>query len=372
MNRWYAVGALVVVGAVLYLTRGILLPFVAGMALSYFLDPLTDRLEARGLARGVAAAFVIGFFSLVFVGILVALAPTILSQFERLIAVLPETLAGLRPWLNETIADLSARFGFSIAAEAESVLGTYGGEILARARDAVLGLLQSGLALFNLLSLMLITPVVAFYLLRDWDHMIARLDSWLPVEQAAAIRQIFRDIDSALSGFVRGQIIVCLCMAVLYGTGWTLIGLNFALILGLVAGVLAFVPFLGALTASVLALTMGVAQWGLDPLKLVLVFLIHVIVQNIEGSFLTPRLVGSRVGLHPVWVLFAVFAGGEVMGLVGVLIAVPLAAAIAVFVRFAVGQYQSVNVVTASSSPADEASAQTPVSSSGKAEGGGS
>lgn len=322
-----------------YLTRGVMLPFIAGLAVAYFLDPVADMLEERNVPRGAAATLVlVGFFVLIS-GVLFAFWPIVQSQIGAVAETLPNTLANLRPWLNETLTSLSTRFGVDLGADAQGMLAGFSDEILAKVKDGASGVLKGSLALFNILTLALITPVVAFYLLRDWDLIVAKADSWLPPTIAGDVREQFSKIDSVLAGFVRGQLLVSTTMGIMYGVGWSLVGLEFGVVLGVLAGVMSFVPFVGALFAAIVAVAIAIGQWGFDPTQIGLVALVFLVVQIVESAFLTPRLVGERVGLHPVWVLFAVFAGGEVMGFLGVLIAVPAAAAIAVLVRYWIDKY---------------------------------
>ncbi|MCJ9428924.1 AI-2E family transporter [Kordiimonas marina] len=339
MNRWVWAGTIAVTALFFYLTRGILLPFMAGLAVAYFLDPLADRLEARKVSRGLAAALVIALFFMTIVGVVLAFWPVIEAQVSAAAHTLPKTLAGLRPWLNHLLQAVSDKLGPDVMGDVDSMLGSFSSDLMTEVQAAAGKLLSGGLAVFNVLSLVLISPVVAFYLLRDWDLLVAKIDSWMPPAAAPIVREQASKIDTVLAGFVRGQILVSTTMGVLYATGWSLVGLKSGIALGVLAGIMSFVPFVGALFAAIIAVAMAFGQWGFDPMHLGLVAMIFVIVQAIEGSFLTPRLVGGRVGLHPVWVLFAVFAGGEVMGFVGVLIAVPAAAAIAVLVRFWIERY---------------------------------
>lgn len=329
--------------AFLYLTKAILLPFLAGLAVAYFLDPVADMLEERKVPRGAAAAFVLVGFFLFAAGIALAFVPILQDQFATLSKILPKALAELRPWLNSQIEVLSDRFGLSLGGDIDSILAQAADAGMAHVQSAVSSVVQGGLAFFNIFSLLLITPVVGFYLLRDWDQLVARVDTLLPYQLAPRLRVIASEVNTVLAGFVRGQMLVSLCMSVLYAVGWSLTGLNFGLVLGVLAGILGFIPFVGALFGFLMALVIAVTQWGLDPINLGLVGLVYLIVQTLEGAVLTPRLVGDRVGLHPVWVLFAVFAGGEILGFVGVLIAVPFAAAFAVLVRHAIDDYSKSN-----------------------------
>lgn len=339
MNKWVWIAIAIVLVGFVYLTKAILLPFLVGLAVAYFLDPVADFLEEHKFKRGTAATLVIALFFLIVTGVLLAMWPLLRSQFFALADTLPATLARLRPVLNELLATANASFGVANTADVESMLGGASEQILAQIQKVATGLLKSGLAIFNFVTLILISPVVAFYLLRDWDLIVDRINTWLPPTSANTIRKIAKEVDSVLAGFVRGQMLVSSIMGILYATGWALAGLNFAIILGLLAGIMSFIPFVGALFAAVIAVAIGIGQWGLDPMHLLPVASVFFVVQLIEGAFLTPRLIGERVGLHPVWVLFAVFAGGEIMGFTGVLIAVPAAAAIAVLVRFAIDQY---------------------------------
>jgi len=339
MNKWVWIASALMLCLFVYLTRGVMLPFMAGLAIAYFLDPVTDMLEARKVPRGAATALVLaGFFTLI-TGVLLAFWPIVQAQIGSVAETLPKTIANLRPWLNDTLTSLSNGFGVDLGGDVESLLAGFSDEILGKVKDGAAGLLKGSLALFNILTLVLISPVVAFYLLRDWDLLVAKVDGWLPPQAAATVREQFTKIDTVLAGFVRGQLLVSTTMGVLYGVGWSLAGLEFGVVLGVLAGVMSFVPFVGALFAAAVAIAIAIGQWGFDPTQIGLVALVFLVVQVIEGAFLTPRLVGERVGLHPVWVLFAVFAGGEVMGFLGVLIAVPAAAAIAVLVRYWIERY---------------------------------
>ena len=339
MNRWVWIISILVMALFVYLTRGVLLPFLAGLAVAYFLDPVADILEARKVPRSAAAGLVISLFFLLIIGVFLAFWPILQSQLSAVSTTLPSTLANFRPWLNETLATLTNDYGVDLGSDVDSLLATFSDGLLTQAKVAVSGAVRGGLAFFNLLTLILISPVVAFYLLRDWDLIVAKIDSWLPTEGGPVVREQLKKVDEVLAGFVRGQLLVSTTMGVLYGLGWSLAGLNFGLVLGVLAGVMSFVPFVGALFAAVIAVAMAIGQWGFDPMNIAAVAAVFFVVQTLEGAFLTPRLVGERVGLHPVWVLFAVFAGGEIMGFVGVLIAVPAAAAIAVLVRFWIDRY---------------------------------
>jgi predicted PurR-regulated permease PerM len=208
----------------------------------------------------------------------------------------------------------------------------------------LLGVLSSlgsqGLALVGLISLIFITPVVAFYMLLDWDRMVARVDELLPREHAETIRGLAREINEVLAGFLRGQGLVCLFLGVFYAAGLSLVGLKFGLIVGIVTGVLSFIPYLGTVTGFVASVALACFQFWPDYAHIGLVIGIFILGQFIEGNFLQPKLVGNKVRLHPVWVMFAILAFGSLFGFAGALIALPVAAAIGVVARFGIARYE--------------------------------
>jgi predicted PurR-regulated permease PerM len=196
-----------------------------------------------------------------------------------------------------------------------------------------------GKALVSFASVLIVMPVVTFYLIRDWHRMIEIVDSWVPVRQRETVRQLGREIDAAISGFVRGQLAVCLVLGLYYAVGLTLVGLHFGLLIGLIAGLITFVPYVGSMTGLLIAASIALAQFWPDWKRIVAVVAIFLVGQFVEGNILSPKFVGERVGLHPVWMIFAMFAFGYLFGFVGLLLAVPLAAAIAVLFRFGMRQY---------------------------------
>lgn len=336
-TRWQVGIGMILIFLVIYATRGILLPFVAGLAVAYLLDPAADKLESWHFPRWLAAVTILALFFVGMTAMALAMLPIIQDQVLGIVENLPRYIAALRPLLDDTLTRVAE--GFNLSADTDSLMAAVADQGLSRLGEIASGIIGRGAAFFNLLTLLLISPVVAFFMLRDWDLLIARIDSWLPAKQEATIRLLAGRIDKALAGFVRGQTLVSLIMAVLYAVGWSMVGLDYGLILGLMAGVMAFVPFVGALFAMLIAMLVGFGQFGADSTPLLQVFGVFVVVQIIEGGFLTPRLIGSRIGLHPVWVLFAIFAGAELMGFVGVLIALPAAAAIGVVARYVIEQY---------------------------------
>jgi predicted PurR-regulated permease PerM len=202
-------------------------------------------------------------------------------------------------------------------------------------------LAQGGVAVINLLGLLFLTPVVTFYLLRDWEKVLAAIDGALPLEHADTIRRLAAESNRAIGGYVRGQALVCLALGTIYAAGLTLVGLQFGFVIGLIAGIISFIPFVGTFVGGTLAIGMALAQFPPDWMGVVKVAAIFVAGQAIEGNILSPKLVGDRVGLHPVWIMFALLAGGSMFGFVGVLVAVPVAAVIGVMVRHLLGRYRA-------------------------------
>lgn len=344
---WLALGILLLL--VFFVSvRGILLPFVVGLAVAYLLDPLADRLETWRMPRWLATSVAIVVFFGLLISLFIAMAPLMRDQIVGFAQALPGYVAKVRPLVVGLIHEAGG------TEQAETLMQQSGGKLVEWIGAHVGQMLASGIAFFNLLTLILISPVVAFYLLRDWDLIVARIYSWLPRRHLETITTLMNEVDYALSGFVRGQFLVCLALAALYAFGWSLLGLNYALVLGLIAGLLAFVPLAGPFFASALAVLVALGQFGADWLKVGLVYGVFVIVQGIEGSILTPNLIGNRVGLHPAWVIFAIFAGGELMGVLGIFLAVPVAAIVAVLSRWLLQKYLASRLYDDGSTPSDE------------------
>lgn len=323
-----------------WLLSGVLTPFVAGMVIAYLLDPVADRLEAWGASRTVATTILTVLFILLFLGAIILVIPALVGQARTLAEVLPGLIE--RGWerFGPLVDELRARFNLSTPEELQGALASYAGSVGEWAAGLLTGLASGGAAVLNVLSLLVITPVVSFYLLRDWDSLVATVDGWLPRDHRDTIRRLLDEIDRSIAGFLRGQLSVCVLLGLFYGLGLAAIGLNGGLVVGLLAGLISFIPYVGSITGFVASILLAVVQFGLgDVVMLGLTAGLFLAGQFIEGNFLTPRLVGSRVGLHPVWVIFALLAGGALFGFLGVMLAVPVAAAIAVLIRFALKKY---------------------------------
>lgn len=340
--RFWLIGLGVFVVA-LYLLRGMLLPFVLGMAAAYLLDPAADRFVRWGMQRVWATALLSTLFFILMLLVGVVLLPLIYGQVTAFVEHLPDYIHELRDSLVPALQEFADRFtlGDEGALSVRQALTDLAQKGVGTVAAAVGGLWGRSLALFNLLSLLLITPVVTFYLLRDWHRLVDVVDGMLPRQHADVLRQQARRVDDVLAGFVRGQVLVSLCMSVFYGTALSLVGLEFGLVIGLGTGILQFVPFLGIMAGSVTAFAMGLLQWGLSPIHLGSLALVFIIGQTFENGFLAPRLLSGRVGLHPLWVIFSVLAGASLFGFVGILIAVPVSASTGVLVRYLLERYRA-------------------------------
>lgn len=333
----------VIVGTIvllLVLLSPILLPFVAGMAVAYFLDPIADRLERWGMSRSWATTLIVVLFFLVAILLFILLIPAVINQLGSFIERLPEYIGILRDRVFPYIQDVASRFGIDLQFEVQRVLSNNREQAMKVLGDVLNGLLGGGWAVFNALSLVVITPVVSFYLLRDWDRLVAKVDAYLPREHAETIRAQAREIDRVLAGFVRGQVMVCLFLAAFYGIGLSVLGLQFGLFIGVTAGAISFIPYIGSALGFIVSVGVALAQFWPDFIWIGLIAGLFALGQFIEGNFLQPKLVGDRVGLHAVWIIFALLAGGSLFGFVGVLLAVPIFAVIGVLARFALERYR--------------------------------
>jgi predicted PurR-regulated permease PerM len=332
----------VVVGGLLlflFLVREILLPFIAGMAVAFFLDPVVDRIEKWGLSRVLATSLVSFIFFLLTGAILAIIGPMVVNQVIDLVTALPDYIAYLKERLFDLSVELSESTGVDLRQRIREAMATGAETAVGSISDIMLGIVVNGIAVVNLVSLLLITPFVGFFLLLHYDEIVARIDSMLPLAQRATQRDLFRRMNRVLAGFVRGQALVCLVMAVYYATSLSLVGLEYGLVIGVVAGLLTFIPFVGSLSGMVMTVAVALAQY--DSLgEMMLPIGLYLFGQFIEGYFLSPRLVGKQIRLHDVWVVFAVLAGGALLGFWGALLAVPVAGIVGVLVRFGVRRYR--------------------------------
>ncbi|KEJ89930.1 AI-2E family transporter [Sulfitobacter donghicola] len=333
MKYWGIASAVVLV--VLWFLGDVLLPFVLGSAIAYFLDPVADRLERMGLSRAMATALITIIALLIFVIMALLVIPTLVEQAINLFQIAPDLASRFGAFLTERFPALLEE-GSTLQQSIQSIGATIqerGGELLNTALSSAAGIL-------NLMMLLVIVPVVAVYMLLDWDRMISQIDALLPRDHAPVIRQLARSIDKTLASFIRGMGTVCLVLGTYYAIALMLVGLQFGLVVGFVAGLVTFIPYLGALIGGALAIGLALFQFWGEWVSIGMVAGIFVFGQIIEGNVLTPKLVGNSVGLHPVWLILALAVFGTLFGFVGMLVAVPVAASLGVIARFGIDQYR--------------------------------
>ena len=359
---YWAAAALIFALALWYL-GSVIMPFIIGAAVAYFLDPVADRLELMGCSRVAATVIITVVAVLIFVLLVLLVVPALVQQAISLFNAAPTIFANLRDFLIDRYPSLMDES----SVVRQSLVGV-GETIQSRGGELVNTLLTSAAGVVNIVLLFVIVPVVAFYLLLDWDNMVAEIDKLIPRDHLGTIRKIARDVDTVLAGFVRGMGTVCLILGTYYAAALMIVGLQFGLVVGFVAGLVTFIPYLGALIGGVLAIGLALFQyWGAieildgdtvtyatDWVRIIIVAAIFMIGQVMEGNVLTPTLVGNSVGLHPVWLLLSLSVFGALFGFVGLLIGVPLAAAIGVLARFFIGEYKAGLLYRGTSGPNED------------------
>jgi predicted PurR-regulated permease PerM len=334
------IGLFLLVVFVLGLVQSILIPFATGFAIAYVLAPGVSSLERLGVRRSLASVAVVVLFLLGLVFLLIILVPLMQGQVVQLIAHVPNLVRALQDQFGQLIQLAQEHLPAEDVAKVRDVVSAKLAEAVTWLASLLQGMITSSLAILNILSLVVVTPIVTFFLLRDWEKMVAHIDSYLPRQSLETVRGQARLVSDTLVGFVHGQALVCVILATYYSTALSVAGLDAGLAVGLLIGVLAIIPILGVTTGFILAIGLAANQYGTWTPVLV-VCGIFAVGQLTEANFLTPKLLGDRIHLHPVWVIFALFAAGTLYGFVGVLIAVPAAAVIGVLVRFALSCYRS-------------------------------
>ncbi|KQI67829.1 hypothetical protein AN189_13695 [Loktanella sp. 3ANDIMAR09] len=327
--------AIIVFLLALYALGNVIMPFLLGGAIAYVLDPVADRFQKLGLSRALSVAIISLVALLLFVLLILLVIPTLIRQANDLVQIAPTLFENLQTWLAARFPDLLVE-GSTIRTQLDNI----GSMIQSRGGQLLETVLSSALGLVNVVVLLVVVPVVAIYLLVDWDNMVARIDEMLPRDHVSTIRDLAGQIDRTLASFIRGQGLVCLILGTYYAIALALVGLNFGLVVGAVAGALTFIPYVGAVVGGGLAMGLALFQFWGDWPWIIAVYAIFQSGQFVEGNILTPKLVGSSVGLHPVWLLFALSVFGSLFGFVGLLVAVPVAAVIGVLARFALDRYR--------------------------------
>jgi len=332
-------GALVLAALIIASLKDVLLPFVAAIVIAYFLNPLADALERLGLPRGIAATVMVLLAGAIITLLVILLGPVIVEQVRQFAVTLPEEFSKLREtaeaWVVTWLGPNFPKIKVALDKGMDGLSQNWG----ATATALLTSLLTGGLALVNFVALFLITPVVVFYLLVDWHAMLERIDSTLPRDHAPVIRKLAGDINDAVAAFIRGQGTICIILGLFYAAGLSWAGIKYGLLVGLTTGALAFVPVIGWVVGLLTAVSLAVVQFGADVVVLAKVVAVLAVGISVDTAVLSPRFVGQKIGLHPVWLIFALFVFSYLLGLVGTLIAVPLAAAASVLIRFAINLY---------------------------------
>ncbi|MDY4884895.1 MAG: AI-2E family transporter [Alphaproteobacteria bacterium] len=322
-----------------YVLRSVLMPFVAGIVLGYLFDPLASRFEKWGMSRMWATLLVFAVVILIAVPAIILLFGMLNEQLTVFVEAAPNYISAFVKRTEPMLVSLQEQFPSLEIANIKAMIKDNMTTGLQFSGKLLKGLVSNGFALINLISLLLITPVVAFYMLRDWDTFVKKVDNLLPRKSKNVIREQFRQIDRALSGFIRGQLSVCLILGTYYSLGLKFVGLDLGILVGFLAGLISFIPYVGSISGFVISIILALAQFN-DYTKVLEVIAVFAVGQFVEGNFLTPKLVGDNVGLHPVWVMFALLAGGVLLGFLGLMIAVPVAAIIGVLMRYTINNYK--------------------------------
>jgi predicted PurR-regulated permease PerM len=348
--RWQWLILLLVLGGVLYLLSPVLMPFVAAALFAYLADPVADRLE-RWMGRGLAVSLVFLVMAVVVTAIVLVLVPFIERQIGNFLAQLPVWVEWFQtratPWLE-------ARFGISPdVLDTQKLIGAlqanwkeaggFAATVLARVS-------KSGMAVVGWALNLVMIPVVAFYLLRDWDVLVERIHALIPRSIEPVVSQLARESDDVLGAFLRGQLSVMIALGIFYGAGLWLVGVSVGPLIGMIAGLISFVPYLGAITGVLMGVIAALVQYQ-DWFHVALVLGVFVVGQTLEGYVLVPKLVGDKIGLHPVAVIFAVLAGGELFGFLGVLLALPVASVVMVLLRYLYQRYTRSELYTTRAEP---------------------
>jgi predicted PurR-regulated permease PerM len=332
-------GVLCALAFAIWLFSPILTPFVLAACIAYFLDPATSQLERLGIRRGIAAMAMVLALAMAALLALLLLYPLLIAQIGVLLQRLPGYVLRVGQATRDALEVLAEHIGPDVVDSRLRELAVgQAGAMVAFLGTALARMLGGGVALFYVFTLVTVTPVVAFYLLRDWPGMMRQMALWLPRRSAATLRQLGRDMDRVLSAWLRGQLICCAILAIYYAAALSAMGLELGLTIGLMTGILSFIPYVGSITGMLTAVLLALAQFGTWG-SVAAVLAIFVTGQVVEGYIIYPRLLGNRVELHAVWVIFALFAGGVVFGFLGVLLAVPIAAAIGVIARYWLRRY---------------------------------
>lgn len=332
-QAWLLIAVGLIVAGLLYVLQPVLTPFLVGIGIAYLADPFADRLEAKGCGRTMATVIVFLILTLAFVAMIIGIVPLLVKQIQTLVQMLPHIEiwynATLLPWLQSALGLDIKSMQLDLVSEGLSAEWKKAGGVISR---VVTYATQSGMSFISALGSMAVVPVVAFYLLRDFDLLTSKIKALWPINVQPRVSAWAHESNDVLAAFMRGQLLVMLSLGVIYALGLSFVGLNYALLIGILAGLASIVPYLGFVIGIAVAMIIAFFQFD-SYLPLALVFIVFSVGQMVESFVLTPLLVGDRIGLHPVAVIFSILAGGQLFGFMGILLALPIAAVIMVLLR---------------------------------------
>jgi predicted PurR-regulated permease PerM len=334
---WTAIALLL--AYLVQLLAPVLLPFVLGLTLAYFFNPIVDLLGRIGLPRWASALLLLAISTCLIVIALIFVVPILLQQAAGLIEAAPREIGRLRAFIDESAREHFGGRYPQAGATIRTALDAFSGAIPSLLAEVAASLWNKGFAAISFISILLVTPIVFFYALIDWPKMVAKLDSYLPRDSADQIRELATEIDARVSAFIRGQSAVCLILAVFYAAGLSLAGLQYGLLVGSLSGLASFIPIFGWTLGTITATVLAASQFWPDLWQIGIVLGVMLAGQALESGILTPNIIGSEIGLHLVWVIFALLSFSYLFGFLGLLVAVPVSAAIGVLVRFALRTY---------------------------------
>ena len=324
-----------------WLFKPVLLPFILGGAIAYLLNPIVNKICSKGVGRQTAALIILSGFFVFVAGILAIILPILIREAAGFIEAAPTYAAHVWELAEPRIMWVQEKMGYAITADqVQSVLQDNMGKALQIGKGVLGGITTGGIAIIDFLTTLLITPVAAYFLMKEWPWVTEWAKGIIPRHYVDTVTLLLRQIDVKISGFVRGQMTVCLALGFAYAVALSLAGLNYGFVIGLSTGILSIIPFVGSTLGLAVSVVVAFLQSGGDLTFVGIIAAIFFIGQFIEGNFVTPKLMGDSVGLHPLWIIFALMAGGSLMGLVGMFLAVPVAACVGVLVNFAVSEYK--------------------------------
>lgn len=330
----------IIIGGMFWLFSGILAPFIVGFVVAYILNPIVAKLEKRSIPRWVSSLFILSLFFIIVIISLLFAVPVLVHEMVDLIKSLPDVFASVQVWFKHTFPSIELPKSFEDIQEMDAtIISEKMGSVLQISKNILGNVFQGGLAVVGFLSFILLMPIVAFYLLIDWNRLNQKINELIPQGNTKTISSILNEINQSLSGFIRGQLTVCFLLGGFYAIALSVIGLKYGFFVGVASGFLSIIPYVGSIFGLVASVGLAFYQFGGWEYPLIALG-IFVFGQMVEGNYLTPKLVGESVGLHPLWVMFALMAGGTLLGLMGMIVAVPVAAIIAVLIRYAIIGYK--------------------------------